>query len=223
MTFMPGDDPFAAPAQEAPPAQPAPPVAAPLAPAYPPANVSYAPPANVSYAPPANVQYAPPEPLDYVQLNIPGVQEYAPGTPGSVYITGLNGLFPKVLVNGVKQSRSLTGNVKIPMADGSRRVLKVRERITGFPTASMDGQVLYKHPYTPGGVMWVVFLPLINLITPVLIGGLLLVFGLHYYYIWLVKRPHLSKAAKIGIPVAISGGLAAVNILFLVAVILSGS
>ena len=226
MSFMPGPDPFLAPSDDA--VWPNDDAVAPRDDATQPGNAAAAAPQPVYQPglppyPQASGAYASAEPLDYVKLDIPGVKEYTPGQAGTVYLTGLNGLFTKVLINGVKHSRSLSGNVHIPMADGSRKVLKVRERITGFPKASLDGRVLYQHPYPPGKVLWVAFLPLINLITPVLIGGILLVLGLHYFYIWLIKRPNLSTAAKVGTPIAISGGLAAFNVFALVAMMNVGS
>lgn len=157
-------------------------------------------------------------PTDYVKLEIPGVVDYVPGQPGTVYLTNLNGIFPKIVINGVKARRSMGGKVKVPMRDGSKRMLKLKEKIPGYPTVTMDGVELYRHPSPPKSVSWVVWLPLAHV---VMFAGILVSIGLHYYYVWLLKRPHVSNAVKVGVPIAISGSILLVNILVIVTIVRS--
>ena len=147
-------------------------------------------------------------PADAVLIPIAGVQEWSPGVPGAVHLTGTEGLAPKLTVNGARAKKGMGQVYKIPMQDGSTGKLKMSSMLPGYPKLDFEGRRVFELPLPPAGVLWVAFLPLIFLILAIGVIGIVAAIALHYLFVWILKRPSLSTAAKVLVPVAIAAALA---------------
>lgn len=139
------------------------------------------------------------------KLNIPGAR-------GTIAVTGVHGIFYKILVDG-EPIKPVKGTWQIPARNGSVTRMRARGVLPGFQRLFVDGEQVFDMAHDVSLPQRIVmFAPLLLIfVNPVL--GLPLALIMFFMNVTLVKNAAMPAALRIALPII--NTLAAAIVIFL--------